>query len=106
MDEEKRCQGRLPAHERRLRIFGRDPGADPVGVLSRVGYLSEENDLPPWMRVRELVRWVRAYYPGWDDDYTEQLRRTFALDPAARVRELSRGQKARSRSGAGYRSYA
>jgi len=28
-----------------VRIFGLDPVADPVGVLSRIGYLSEENDL-------------------------------------------------------------
>src|SRR6266511_3803068 len=60
-----------------VRVFGRDPVADPVGVLSRIGYLSEENDLPPWMRVRELLRYVRAFYPGWDDDFAERLRGTF-----------------------------
>src|SRR5947209_13903521 len=48
------------------------------------------------MRLRELLRYVRAFYPGWDDDYAEELRGTFALDPAARVRELSRGQRARA----------
>src|SRR5439155_19324409 len=36
------------------------------------------------------------FYPGWDDDFAEKLRSTFALDPAARVRELSRGQRARA----------
>jgi len=79
-----------------VRVFGRDPIADPVGVLSRVGYLSEENDLPPWMRVRELFRYVRAFYAGWDDAFAEQLRATFLLDPEQRVRALSRGQKARA----------
>src|SRR5947199_4377196 len=88
--------GLLRAQAGTVRVFGRDPVTDPVGVLSRVGYLCEENDLPPWMRVRELLRSVRAYYPGWDDDYAEELRSTFALDPAARVRDLSRGQKARA----------
>jgi ABC-2 type transport system ATP-binding protein len=79
-----------------VRIFGRDPVIDPVGVLSRVGYLSEENDLPPWMRVRELLRYLQGFYTGWDAAFAEELRRTFALDSAARVRELSRGQKART----------
>src|SRR5437016_10062010 len=37
-----------------VRVFGRDPVKDPVGVLGRVGYLAEDNDLPPWMRVHEL----------------------------------------------------
>ncbi len=79
-----------------VRIFGRDPIADPVGVLGRIGYLGEENDLPPWMRVRELLHFVRAFYPSWDDAFAEELRRSFALDPAAIVGELSRGQKARA----------
>jgi ABC-2 type transport system ATP-binding protein len=88
--------GLLRAQQGTVRVLGRDPVRDPVGVLSRVGYLSEENDLPPWMRVSELLRYVRAFYPGWDDGYAEELRRTFGLDPHTRVRDLSRGQKARA----------
>ena len=77
-------------------MFGLDPVADPVAVLSRIGYLSEENDLPGWMRVDELIRYSRAFYPGWDDAYAEELRRAFALDPAAKIKTLSKGQKARA----------
>lgn len=47
--------GLLKAQAGTVRVFDRDPVADPVGVLSRIGYLSEENDLPGWMRVHELV---------------------------------------------------
>ncbi len=52
--------GLLRAENGSVRVFGRDPVADPVGVLSRIGYLSEENDLPGWMRVDELMRYSRA----------------------------------------------
>src|SRR5947209_13426113 len=48
------------------------------------------------MRLRELLRYMAAFYPAWDDSFAEELRSTFALDPSARVRELSRGQKART----------
>ena len=78
-----------------VRVFGLDPVADPVNVLSRIGYLSEENDLPGWMRVDELMRYSRAFYPGWDEAYAEELRNTFVLDAAAKVKTLSKGQKAR-----------
>jgi ABC-2 type transport system ATP-binding protein len=88
--------GLLRAETGSVRVFGRDPVGDPVGVLSRVGSLSEENDLPTWMRVGELLRYVRAFYPTWDDAYAEELRLTFGLDPAKRIRDLSRGQKARA----------
>src|SRR4029077_7495063 len=59
-------------------------------------YLSEDNDLPAWMRVDELMRYMRAFYPDWDDAYAEELRQAFALDPATRIKHLSRGQKARA----------
>jgi len=88
--------GLLRAEKGSVRVFGRDPIADPVGVLSRIGYLSEENDLPGWMRVDELLRYSRAFYPGWDDGYAGELRTMFALDPEAKIKTLSKGQKARA----------
>src|SRR5262245_37048759 len=79
-----------------VRVFGLDPVADPVGVLSRIGYLSEDNDLPGWMRVHELMRYTEAFFPNWDWEYAEQLRRDFELDPNAKVKNLSRGQRSRA----------
>jgi ABC-2 type transport system ATP-binding protein len=92
----KHILGLLRAESGSVRVFGLDPVADPVAVLSRIGYLSEENDVPGWMRVDELIRYSRAFYPAWDDGYAEELRHVFALDPAARIRDLSRGQRARA----------
>src|SRR5207342_1947045 len=68
----KHILGRLKAQSGSVRVFGRDPVADPVGVLSRIGYLSEEPDMPGWMRIHELLRYIAAFYPSWDPDYAEQ----------------------------------
>ena len=92
----KHILGLLRAQNGSVRVFGLDPVADPVGVLSRIGYLSEEKDLPGWMRVDELIRYSRAFYPAWDDVYAEELRQTFALDPTTKIGDLSRGQKAQA----------
>ena len=78
-----------------VRLFGLDPVSDPVAVLGRIGYLSEEPDLPGWMRVGELMRYTQAFYPRWDTTYAEHLRDQFRLDPEARIKTLSKGQRAR-----------
>jgi ABC-2 type transport system ATP-binding protein len=92
----KHILGLLRAETGSVRVFDLDPVANPVEVLSRIGYLSEENDLPGWMRVDELIRYSSAFYPAWDDAYAEELRRAFALDLSAKIKTLSKGQKARA----------
>src|SRR5690349_16406028 len=43
--------GLLKAESGSVSVYGMNPVAEPVKVLSRVGYLSEEPDMPRWMRV-------------------------------------------------------
>src|SRR5262245_55440352 len=70
----KHVLGLLRATAGSVRVFGRNPAADPAGVLVRVGYLSEEPELPGWMRVSELLRYTGAFYPKWDARFAEELR--------------------------------
>jgi ABC-2 type transport system ATP-binding protein len=92
----KHILGLLKAQGGSVRVFGLDPVADPVGVLGRIGYLSEQRDLPLWMRVEELLRYTQAFYPKWDSAYAEQLRKQFGLDPASKIKSLSRGECAKA----------
>ena len=92
----KHVLGLLKAESGTVRVFGLDPVADPPGVLRRIGYLSEEHELPGWMRVWELMRYTRAFFAGWDEDYAQELRKRFELDPEAKVKHLSKGQRARA----------
>ncbi len=82
----KHLLGLLKAKQGTVRVFGLDPVIHPVDVLSRIGYLSEERDLPEWMRIDELLKYTRAYYPNWDSKYAQELLDTFALDPSKRDR--------------------
>jgi ABC-2 type transport system ATP-binding protein len=92
----KHLLGLLRATSGSVRVFGRDPVADPVGVLSRVGYLSEDRELPEWMRVDELLRYTQAFHPTWDASYARELLETFALDPAKKIKDLSKGMRAQA----------
>ena len=42
------------------------------------------------------MRYVSAFYPTWDERYADQLLGQFALDPRARIKTLSKGQRARA----------
>jgi ABC-2 type transport system ATP-binding protein len=92
----KHLLGRLTPQSGTVRVFGFDPVADPVAVLARTGYLSENRDLPGWMRVEELLRYMQAFYPGWETAYAEELRQRFGLDNRAKIKTLSRGENAKA----------
>ena len=92
----KHILGMLKAHTGSVQVFGLDPVQNPVGTLGRIGYLSEDRDLPNWMRVGELLRYTQAFFPTWDETYAEELRQAFDLDAKARIKTLSRGQRARA----------
>jgi ABC-2 type transport system ATP-binding protein len=92
----KHVLGLLRAETGKVRVFGRDPTVDSAEVLGRIGYLAEDNDLPGWMRVGELLRYTQAFYPNWDEAYAKQLRKEFELNLDAQVKYLSKGQRARA----------
>ena len=92
----KHLLGLLRAQTGSVRVFGLDPVKCPADVLGRIGVLSEDRDLPEWMRVDELMRYTHSFYPKWDPDYADHLRAVFELDPRAKLGTLSQGQLAKA----------
>src|SRR5688500_11949159 len=92
----KHLLGLLRATTGSVRVFGLDPVRDPVGVLRRVGYLSEVRELSEWMGVVELMCGSQAFHPAWQASYAREWLETFALDPARKVKELSKGMRAQA----------
>jgi ABC-type multidrug transport system ATPase subunit len=91
----RHAMGLLRPQRGSVSVFGLDPVSNPTAVLSRIGYLSDVNELPEWMSVEELIRFTRSFYPTWDDRYARELQQMFDLDPHKRIQELSKGQRAR-----------
>jgi len=92
----KHLLGLFRAKTGSVSVFGLDPVKDPVGVLGKIGYLSEERDLPEWMRVQELMNYTQAFFPKWDEGFAEELRKMFELEPKEKIKNLSRGKKAQA----------
>ncbi|TWU35799.1 ABC transporter ATP-binding protein YtrB [Novipirellula aureliae] len=88
--------GSLTAQVGSVRVLGKDPVGNCVDVLARIGYLTEEDSLPQWMRVGELIDFSRAVYRDWDDDYAVKLLDSFGLSRNDRLSSLSKGLRARA----------
>lgn len=54
--------GSLRAESGSVRVLGHDPVQEPEGVLKQIGYMTEEDSLPKWMRVGELIHFCRSVY--------------------------------------------
>jgi ABC-2 type transport system ATP-binding protein len=87
--------GTLWADEGRIRVLGLDPVTRRLDVAARVALLSEESSLYPWMTIAEIIRFTATLHPRWDQDLAARLSVDLDLDPARRIRELSRGTRAK-----------
>lgn len=80
----------------KLRVLGYDSVADSMEVRLRAGYLAEDPLVYPWMTVDELMRFSSHFYPRWDRDHAEALRKRLELPLDRRLRALSRGTQAKA----------
>lgn len=75
-------------------ILGYDIRALPPEARARIGYLTEDHQLYNWMTVRQCGGFQKQFYPRWNDKVFGGIIGHFSLKPAARVKELSRGERA------------
>ncbi len=87
--------GLLRSEGGEARVLGLDPMRHAIQVRQAVGYMAENQAMYGWMRVRQLIDWVSAFYPNWDKDMVDKLLREMALDTRAKVAALSKGQTSR-----------
>jgi len=60
----------------------------------RVGYVNDAHTLPSWLRLKSLIAMQRTLYPRWDEAVLSRVLGYFSVSRSARVRELSRGERA------------
>ncbi len=61
--------------------------------LARIGYVSENQELPDEMTVDYLLRYLKPFYPTWDDSLANEMVRQFDLPRDRRLHHLSRGMR-------------
>jgi hypothetical protein len=86
------AMGLLHAQRGAVRIFEMDPWERPVEVKRRIGYVSEEQALPPFLPVSGVLALHRELFPTWDEALAGEFLERFDLDPGVRIATLSKGQ--------------
>lgn len=76
------------------RVLDWDSQHLPPEARARIGYLAEGHRVYGWMRVRQCARFQARGYPCWNEAVFRAVADYFGLDRQARVRDLSKGQRA------------
>ena len=75
-----------------ITVFG-EPARDlSATTKAKLAYVPQEVTLYPWMKIRQIVAYTRAFYPHWNDSLIERLLKDWELGVEERVGTLSTGQ--------------
>ncbi|MEO7413771.1 MAG: ABC transporter ATP-binding protein [Opitutaceae bacterium] len=73
------------------RVLGVDTRKLGERERAQIGYVSENQQMPLWMTVRQLLDYCRPFYPTWDRALEKNLLAQFALPEDRKLKHLSRG---------------
>ena len=74
-------------------VLGFDHRADEVALKQHAAYVGPDLNLQIWGSVGKAIRFVRGFYPDWDDAYCAGLMHAFQLQAQDRIVTLSFGAK-------------
>ncbi|HEX8522401.1 MAG TPA: ABC transporter ATP-binding protein [Tepidisphaeraceae bacterium] len=74
------------------RVFDQPAWHMDADAKSRLGYVPQVVNLYAWMRVRQTIEYIAAFYPRWNWSLIDRLLTEWELNPRERVGTLSVGQ--------------
>jgi ABC-2 type transport system ATP-binding protein len=79
----------------RARVMGVDSRRLGPADYARIGYVSENQELPERLTVAQFLAYLRPFYPTWDPELERALLAQAQLPPDRRIRDLSHGMRAK-----------
>ncbi|MFN8897866.1 MAG: ABC transporter ATP-binding protein [Pseudomonadota bacterium] len=74
-----------------LAVLGLDPLRDRVALLEQACYIPDVAILPRWARVNDLIGLMSGLHPRFSAERARALLRRTSVDPADKVKTLSKG---------------
>src|SRR3954471_1341535 len=77
-------------------VLGIDSRRLGPGEFGTIGYVSENQQIPQWMTVDQLIAFCRPLYARWDDALCRTLVQQFDLPRDVRIGRMSRGMRVKA----------
>jgi ABC-type multidrug transport system ATPase subunit len=79
-----------------VRVFGLTAGsANGIEIRRRIGFVTEEKELYPYMSVEQIIRFTRGFFPRWRADLEKHYLKSFDLPPKKSIPDLSKGMRSK-----------
>jgi ABC-2 type transport system ATP-binding protein len=93
----KTLMGLLRSDSGTARVFGvQVTDADrSIEVRRRIGFVTEDKELYPYMTVEQIIRFIRPLFPRWRHDLERRYLRMFDLPPKRKIPDLSKGMRSK-----------
>jgi len=93
----KTLMGLLRCDSGSAQVFGM-PVVDAdhsVEIRRRIGFVTEDKELYPYMTVEGLIRFTRPFFPKWRHDLERRYLQMFELPPGRKIPDLSKGTRSK-----------
>jgi len=77
----------------RASVLGIDSRHAGPASLQRIGYVSENQEVPLWMTASDLLAYCAPFYPSWDSAFASTLAKQLALPLDKPLKACSRGTR-------------
>ena len=61
--------------------------------FAQIGYVSENQEMPDWMTIKQFLNYCKKMYSTWDDKFCNDLTSQFGLPLGQKLKSISRGMK-------------
>jgi len=93
----KTLMGLLHSDSGSAHVFGSPiANADRAAAIRRrIGFVTEDKELYPYMTVEQIIRFTRPFFPTWRDDLAQRYLELFELPPKRKIPDLSKGMRSK-----------
>jgi ABC-2 type transport system ATP-binding protein len=77
-------------------VLGVEAGRLSPREFARIGYVSENQEMPDWMTVEYFLAYLKPFYGNWESALAEELVQRFELPLDRKLGKLSRGMRVKA----------